>query len=192
MDDNCRWPGLCISIFEESYGDGGDGRLVDGCLRFEYLEVDEIVSPVVAAGSGIERRAGVELLRDLVFDGQQRDGLWCVEADRREQVHDFGSELEVVVFGAADLVVSEFKRDAQPVSPEVCEANLEGLHHVLLGHVVGLRRVELFECSGESAPSGLEVSAQFVEVVAECDSARTVGQYRDVRAGRVENLVDGR
>ena len=72
MLDDEWWPCLRVSGSEESGRDLCDGRLVDWFLVLEDLEIDEIVGTVVVAGSWVHRGAGVELLCDLMLDGDRK------------------------------------------------------------------------------------------------------------------------
>lgn len=85
-----------------------------------------------------------------------------------------------MLLGAADLVVSSFERNGEPVPPEVQEPDLERLHHVLLGDTLRLGGRELLERSGESAPSDVETLGEFVEVGIECE----IGVTRRIEIGR--------
>ena len=85
-----------------------------------------------------------------------------------------------MLLGAADLVVSEFERNGEPVPPEIEEPDLEWLHHVLLGDTLRLGGRELFERSGESAPSSVETPGESVEVVIEGE----IGVARRIEIGR--------
>ena len=88
MRDDDRWPRVRVSGSEESGRDLFEGCLVDWFLVLEDLEVNEIVGTVVVAGSWVCRGAGMELLCDLMLDGEQWDRLWLWESDRCEQCHD--------------------------------------------------------------------------------------------------------
>jgi len=134
-----------------------------------------------------------------MLDGEQPDRLWLGESDRFEQRHDVVRDSELVLLGVADLVVSQFERNGEPVPPEVQEPDLERLHHVLLRDSLWRGGWELFERSGESAPSDVETSGEFVEVAIECEigvtrrieiGRETTGGFTDAHAHRRSALHD--
>ena len=59
----------------------------------------------------------MELLRYLMVQREHRNRCWRLEPQRFEQRDQVVGDPEVVMFGAPNLVVTEFERDRQPVPP---------------------------------------------------------------------------
>ncbi len=154
---------------EQPFGSSSDGGHVDGLLLVEDLQIDQVVGALVAARLGIDRRAGVKLLRDLVVERHNRDRARCFETEAAEQLDDVGREAQLGVGGAADLVVAELERHRQPVPVPVGEPDGKGPHHILLGHALRLWGVQLLDRAREAGPSDCEPIRQLLEIVIEGD-----------------------
>jgi hypothetical protein len=114
----------------------------------------------------------MELVRDLMFDCEERDWLRLIDSNRLEHLDDLRCDAGIVLFRAVDLVVSQLERHGQPVSADVAEPDLERLHHILGGNAIGFGWWKLLEGAGESAPSVVETLGERVEVVLERDPRR--------------------
>ncbi len=147
IGDDGRGPWLASSSVEQPSGRGVEGGVVDVFFQFEDLEVDQVMGAFIAAGLGADRGAGVELLGDLVVEGQERDRIGAFESDDVEQLDDVVSDAQVVLLGAADLVVAELEGDAQPMPALEGEADHERSHDVVVGQSPRHRPIE----SGASA-----------------------------------------
>lgn len=85
-------------------------------LDEDDLEVDEIVGPFVARPVA-DPGAGVELLGDLVVDGEHGDRRGRRQAERLEEVDDVVGDPVLGLRGAADLVVPDLEVDREPIGP---------------------------------------------------------------------------
>jgi hypothetical protein len=168
---------LTVPGCEEPLGSRADHGHVEEFILSEDLQVHQVVGTVVAAARRVDRRAGVELLGDLVVDRQQRDRIGLVESESGEQVDDVGRDVEFPALGAPDLVMSELEPHCQPVAPGVGEADEEGLHDVVVGHAFGARGIQPLDGPGESTPSDGEPIGKLVQVMLERDTRH---------AGRIE------
>ena len=105
----------------------------------------------VTPGRGVDRGAGVELLRDLVVECEERDRRRLVESDQVEQLDDVVGDAKVGLSCAADLIVTKLERHTQPVAPCEHEPDQERPHDVVVGHPSWLWRVLRLDLTHEAA-----------------------------------------
>ena len=117
---------LLFAVLEQSCTDCRKLVIVYRCLGCYDLQVDQIMWTIRLGGS-----EPMQFLRNLKFDGHERQGVWHGQSNSREHFsHVVGNRAEIGDVSIANLVISNFQRNSTPRLPLVKKFQIKWLHNI--------------------------------------------------------------